>query len=702
MLLRNRGKLASALFLVLVGLFLGFHHAGYTTFTIPRYDSIPEVELLDNLKGSRPLIVPSYFPKKDIDTFLNNLLKDTPSHKEDYKIFSLHRPKIFPEKTELVNDYSSVFHSFEEEKTHIYDSLANIFRKTDECRKLESDLKFTVSNQFDLTTPMADIVEGIVESMEQGNVYNQVLAEKYFLNEVRLQLKHGVADRYWFRLAGSSVWLKEYGVHFMVSRLIYSERRQKNHPKFSVAYAQLYTDDWVEVKSSLLVPTNLGHGSNPEAIEVDGDAYTVMKFPMILPVPFRLDGGKDYQGPEDPRMLLVQNEKGYEEPLIVFNQEHSKKEIETVDGKEEEKMKSVRNMWMSWPWQFQVGKFNVDDENKSEYDKMIFNRATEIMKKGNRKKGSKNWTPMVSETLRQHEGYDKYILFTTRFPKIEVYRCVLGDESNCEHQTIDDNELSPYGVGELRGGTAMINMNRLLRQQTNFPVERLIKKGREIWIGFARAHFSDCGCGNGFYRPNLVIITLDLVTGEDNKVRQVLSLSHVSGFMDLYINILPWDDKLPDQMCNDHNVVIPNGIDYWKVDRISKNYDREEWVVDDMVTLTFSVTDKTVSVIKIRGLLESIVNISPHSPFRKFEGDLEMPSFDDDAEDEEEMPPRSLEFGASDDAIFCAMEDSYRFCRVYGEKHPFDKESWEKEEKEHPRPKKVDKELEEYVKELRG
>lgn len=695
---RDRARLAGAFLVALVGLSFILHYSGYTYLS---GDQLPEVELIGALEGTRPLIVPSYFPKKNVDTFLNELLGSTPKHKENYKIFGLLAPKLFPEKSKLINDYSHVFTDFQEEKTHIYDSATNIFGKTDQCRKLESDLTYTVSNQKDLLVSLPKIIEKVVKDMEEGDPYTKVLAEKYFLDKIRLQLKHGVTDRYWYRLAGSSVWLKEYGVHFMVSRLLYSEKRLKNHPKFSVIYAQIYTDDWVELETSLLVPTNLDQKSNPNAIEVNGDAYTAMSFPMILPVPFRLDGGKDYQGPEDPRILLVQNEKGHEEPLVAFNQQHPKKVIETKDGKEVEHMKDFRNMWMSWPWQFQVGKVNVDDEKKPEYDDIVYNKATEILKKGDRKGGSKNWTPMVSHSLRQHDGYDKSILFTTRFPKLEVYKCHLSDVSNCEHVTIDDSEPPSTDVGALRGGTAMINVNDLISQQANIPVLKLIKDGREIWIGFARAHFKSCGCGNGFYRPNLVIITLDLVTGEDNKVRQILTLSHSSGFMDLFVDILPWEEEFPDQLCKDHNVLIPNGIDFWKIDKIGKKQGRSEWLVDDMLTLVFSVSDKTVSVLKIRGLLEGLINMSPHSPFNKYEGDHEEPLLDDDTYGEE-LPSSSLEFGLTDDVILCALEDSKRFCRVYGEKNFFDKDEWEKHEKDHPRPKKVDEANDEYEKELKG
>lgn len=693
---KARGKLAGALLLVFSGLIFVFLYSGYTSSDT----TIPELDVIGQLKGSNSLIAPSYFPKKDVDVFLNQLLQKTPTHKNDYKIYSMARPKIFPEKTQLINDYSRVFNHFREQKTHIYDSRTKIFRKEDQCRMLESDLTYSVSNSKDVSLNMANVVRQIVKDMDDEDPYVLTLAKKYFSKEIRLQAKHGVEDRYWYGLSGSSVWLKEYGVHFMVSRLVYSVRRQKDHPKFSVIYAQLFSDDWVEVNTTLLVPTNLDPKYNPNAIEVEGNLFTTMSFPRILPIPFRMDASKDYQGPEDPRIVLVQNERGYEEPLIIFNHEHVKEVTETKDGVEKKKMKNYRNVWMGWPWQFQVGKFNVDDENKPEYDDLIFNRATEVTKKDKRVGGSKNWTPMVSTVTREREGYDKTILFSTRYPELEIFECSLSDVSDCQHVTIDDQERSSTTPGDLRGGTAMVNINHLIELQTVLPVKKLIKKGREIWVGLARAHFRNCGCGNGFYRPNIVVVTLDLVTGEDNKVRQIHSLSHASGFMDLFVDILPWSKDLPEEMCNDHNVLIPNSIDFWKIGLIEGKQGTGEWLVEDMLTLAFSVSDQTVQILKIKGILEGLINMSPNSPFMKYEGEHQEPILDDG--EAEELPSYSLEFGTSDDNIFCALEDSKRFCRVYGENHPFDKKKWEENKKAHPKPKTIDKANEAYLADLKN
>lgn len=696
---RNRSKIAAVL-IVLVGFSLFLIFSQHDPFHEDASKGI-DLQLLDELSGI-PLIVPSYFPKKNIKTHINKLLKDTHAYTEDYKIYSMLGPKIFPEQTLLVNDFSSVFKNFKEEKTPIYGSAKDIKGKLDECRDLESELSYTISNQQDVNTPAVEIAQVFIKALENGDEYAKAI-EKYFLKKIKLQLKYNVADKFWFKLAGTSVWLKEYGLHLMVSRVVYSEANRANHPTFSISYAQLFTDDWVEVTTSLLVPTNLGRKENKNAIEVDGEAYTVMSYPMAIPVPFMIDPGKDLQGPEDPRLLLVKNKRGHEEPLIIFNQDHQKKEMTKPDGTESDDIKNYRTMWISFPWQYQVGKYNVDDEDKFEYKRKLFSKTSELKIVDTRREFLvKNWTPMTSRSLREFHGYDKSLLIISRFTNLEVLECDLtSEETSCRYMSIDDNKPQMTEVGPLRGGTEMVNINDIISEQTNFPVERLIKKGREIWVGFARAHFRDCGCGRAFYRPNIVVVTLDLITGEDNKVRQVFSLSHVSSFMDLDVDIITWSDEEPN-LCQGPNVLIPNGISHWKIGQIGKNEKRDAWLVDDMLTLSFSVSDITVSVLKIKGLLESLVKMSPHSPFKKYEAHIDDLLHDaEDSEDNDDILSRTREFGLSDDSITCALEDSKRFCRVYGEKHFFDKEEWKKFKETHHLEKKVDKDFEDYSKEVK-
>lgn len=667
---RGRSKVFGAFILVLLGLSFTFNYSGYSSLSVLNYSK--GLNLVHNSNETVPLIVPTYFSKKYGNKLLSTLLSATPFNKTQFRITSMAEPKIFPEKTLLAFDYSSVFNNFRQDKTHIYDSAMNIDGKTDRCEYLESELTYRVSSQKEVNTPVTEIAEVLIKALENHDEYIQEIG-KYFLKKIRLQLKHKVADQFWFRLAGSSVWLKEYGVHLMVSRLVYSEHKIMNQPTFSVIYAQLYTDDWVEVTTSMLVPTNLGPSTNKNAIEVEDGAYTIMSFPAVLPVPFPFDDKRDYLGPEDPRIILVLNKRGYEEPMIVFNQYH---QHWVSDDDNNSKVLGYRNMWFGWPWQFQKGMLNVNKEPSPEHNDKLFSRATELKINGERRdRMSKNWSPMISRLLREFDGYDKSILVSTRYPNLEVLKCdITMKEPNCVYMTIDDFRPDPSEVGALRGGTSMVNINNLIGQQTNIPVEKLIRKGREIWVGFARAHFRGCGCGNGFYRPNLVIVILDLIKGEDGKIRQVFSLSHVSAFMGLFVDIIPWRSEDPADLCRQLNILIPNGIGYWKIGDIKVNKLRSEWVVEDMLTLDFSVSDMSVGIVKISGILDSLIKMTPNSPFQQYEGDHEEPFLDEESENEEVLYP-TQNFGASDDVIMCALEDSARFCRVYGDKHKFDKES---------------------------
>ena len=88
-------------------------------------------------------------------------------------------------------------------------------------------------------------------------------------------------------------------------------------------------------------------------------------------------------------------------------------------------------------------------------------------------------------------------------------------------------------ISELRGGTELMNVNQLL-DKYNFSGLETVKdqfKGKEVWISFARAALSKCGCGLKMYRPNFTVLV---------KQRGRFQLSFVSSYMDFGVPILPW------------------------------------------------------------------------------------------------------------------------------------------------------------------
>ncbi|GEQ70015.1 hypothetical protein JCM33374_g3691 [Metschnikowia sp. JCM 33374] len=162
-------------------------------------------------------------------------------------------------------------------------------------------------------------------------------------------------------------------------------------------------------------------------------------------------------------------------------------------------------------------------------------------------------------------------------------------------------------VGPLRGGTPMVNLNTIIREHTQMPLKDLIPQGREIWVGFARAHFVECGCGKDFYRPNLVVIVKDPASNEDAKHHDMYRISHISSFTSLDVEAISWDPLRPLDLCVGTNAIIPNGISEWTAHNFKST--GKAWKVDDMLTLSLSVSDCTIDVVHVKGLLNTLMNL---------------------------------------------------------------------------------------------
>ena len=64
-----------------------------------------------------------------------------------------------------------------------------------------------------------------------------------------------------YQFAGTSVYLKNHGVHLMVSRVIHSLKGRKGDPQISLLYAQVYDNNWQELTNvDLVLPVRDIHG----------------------------------------------------------------------------------------------------------------------------------------------------------------------------------------------------------------------------------------------------------------------------------------------------------------------------------------------------------------------------------------------------------------------------------------------------------
>lgn len=526
---------------------------------------------------------------------------------------------------------------FHQHPIKIFHSDAEQFDNDEKCSSLEADIRVDVSKSQSLHVPLEKIVGRF---MEEKDDYYQDLEPLF--KDVPRQLEEKTIDEHWWRLAGSSVWLEEYGVHFLVSRVIYSPKKVRDCPIVSMLYGQVFNEEWEELTNvELIAPTN----------EKTGGEYINLKYPNFLPVPIFYDATAEdgWFGPEDPRIIMTKNAKGFEEPLVVFNAFHRKLEKDEDDTSKkgmETKYKYFRSMFVAWPWQFQRGKVNVEGLLNESGDDQLFTRSVELRIKGEpRAERQKNWAPFISNQDRQVYQHDKFMYFVYAWSNLQVLKCELSGIPNkfsyCSYEYV--TREGENSVGDLRGGTQLININHLIAHEKKYlpsvaSIFNNIPPSQEIWIGLARAHLTGCGCNN-FYRPNLVV-----VTKQEGKYK----ISHVSSFFSLDIPMLGWWIDQPNNLCAGNNVLIPNGISSWGFGSVKSETGDVE--TNDYMTLAYSVADYTVDIIHVRGLLKAILSM-------------------------DKAPQTSVPtLGFNDNNADCAMKASVDFCKAYSEVHGEKKE----------------------------
>ncbi|EMG51018.1 putative WRY family protein 3 [Candida maltosa Xu316] len=459
------------------------------------------------------------------------------------------------------------------------------------------------------------LLSRLYTDLQNGDEYLKEL-EPIILPQLKFQLEMNVVDEFWYRFAGSSIWLDQYGVYYTISRVIYSPKGIKNQPTLSLMYAQIFDRDWNELTGELVVPTN-------DLKTGDETMFTKIKFPSLLPIPFWHDCDNlrgNYYGPEDPRLVVIQNKQGDEEPVIVFNSYHRK--LEYFDDDEDEMLvrdlRFYRTMFIAYPWRFQRGKLNVEALSNKEYNRKIYTKIIELkIENMELLKTQKNWTPFVSP-------HDKgYIKFVYRWKDLEILKCDLESGVCVFEYRMKEHLPSSTKIGPFRGGTQLIEINQI------YPgISQHFPSSTEVFIGFARTHLDDCGCGSVMYRPNLVILI------KDSQSRY--KITHISSSLSLDIPITGWGN--PKNLCYDSNVLIPYSIANWEVHEISSA--DNVWKTTDYTTLTLSVSDSIIYRITIRGLLQTILN---------FKGIF------------------ATTYEYNNDNLVCALNASIEFCYQYGE-----------------------------------
>ncbi|KAL6453127.1 BMT1 Beta-mannosyltransferase 1 [Candida maltosa Xu316] len=482
----------------------------------------------------------------------------------------------------------------------------------------------------------ANLKKALTKFMNENDDYYQELS--IFFPNLQQQIYDDIIEKHWYHLIGSSVWLKQYGVHLMISRIIYSEKDQ-GYPKFSLSYLQVFDRNWKELDNvELIVPDAKNKGS-----------FKTVSYPQFasIPVYHNIDKSNGiFYGIEDPRIKIIINPEGYEEPVIIYNSLHRKiKDVDFEnDGEGNVKLSKHRSIFLGWVWQTQKGKSNIEELPNSKQKQSEYIKVKELIKPdGGRKSQEKNWVLFINHEERQKHGFDVNLYFVYQLKNLKVLKCSIYEDTECEWEyEADDYD----GSGVLHGGTELVNINQVLSKYDYSELESIkdqIPEGREIWIGLARAVLKKCGCGDSMYRPNLIVLMKE---GKDYK------LSYVSPFLDFGIEILKWWE---DQgFCNGKNLIIPNGISTWTIEK-----DTDKHLVDYMA-FTFSRRDATVDLVYVKGLLNALLFDPLHPKLLN----KEQAGF------------------TKNTNVDCALRISQKYCKLYTEENKINEEFAEPKKEE--------------------
>ncbi|KAI5959232.1 BMT3 [Candida theae] len=501
--------------------------------------------------------------------------------------------------------------------------LFNSFTNSKACSQSLTSLNLTISDNLIFDSDDKKMVEILQEQLKSDDAFKHL--DGFFQGKIPDMLQKNTVGKHFYKFAGTSVWLKEYGVHLMVSRVLFSRRGLKWNPQISLLYAQVYDVHWQELTNvELVVPV----------MDVDGVTRVNqnLQFPRFMPIPFYSDPEytkRRWYGPEDTRIMLVENEMQKEEPIIIFNaHQRNIYNYTALDGDNAMRInfESHRAMFVGYPFRYQLGKINTDGISDSRFDDVKFTRVKELRILDRPRKGTeKNWTPFVIPKDRDPKSPgDKYLYLIYKWGDLEVLKCELQqfdnneDLSQCRLVYKAKKKKNSSIIGPIRGGTEMIPYG------TIDPAY----KDKNVWIGFLRAHIRHCGCGRSMYRPNFYIFTKSDTSDE-------FQVSYLSSSISFNIPVPGW--RKPEVQCGsrDPNVLIPNGVSSWEYDKTSNQ---------DVLGLTLSVGDVNNSILYIYGLKSIVEELLAKQVNEQVDG-----------------------YVNNQQLMTCVLDASKEFCKAYGE-----------------------------------
>lgn len=253
-------------------------------------------------------------------------------------------------------------------------------------------------------------------------------------------------EEHWAELDGSGVWLPEYGVYLVVSRVVFYPSEALAAPLVSFLRGRIFDGLWNHLDGYTL-------GWDDEEIT----------FPRIFDVPIDWEVPSAFLGPEDPRVVIEDGVPGAE-PAVVFNM------LSTEHG--------GRTMWMHRPFSNLTTAFTIRGEGLQHNEK--------------------NWAPFFHNDASPHRRPGSHLHFVYSLQPLQILRCqLLHGHCNWVYQQDPPDPLAhPQSHPSVRA---------TLHSRTNFVPVHQSDAEINLWAGFAHIHLDGCGA-NTIDRPELVIL----------------------------------------------------------------------------------------------------------------------------------------------------------------------------------------------------
>lgn len=504
--------------------------------------------------------------------------------------------------------------TFEPYEVELFDSGTET-SNLEQCLELSSKIKVEATPAYNKN---ADLVPILRKFHEENSLHYQEVKDLF--PDLPKQLKEGTISEHWYQLIGSSVWLKQYGVHLMISRIMYTNKDQ-GLALISLSYLQVFDRNWKELNNVELM------------IRDDEGLHKPIMYPQFAPIPIYHNAkytDRQFYGIEDPRIQLVLNKHGDEEPIIVYNSVHRKIKEANFENDSEGHIAydKYRSIFLGWLWRTQRGKTNIEEIPQKNVKNLEYIKIKEMIRpENNRRPTEKNWGLFLNYEERQDQGFDSHLYFIYQFKDTKILKCSLYDDKPCEWEY----QVNDYtGSGTFHGGTELISINRILDEHKLPELKNLkdrMPEGRQIWIGFARAVLKNCGCGTHLYRPNLIVFMKD---------KNEYKFAYVSSFTDFGIEVLEW--WIGEGLCTAKNLIIPNGISSWTFEK------EKDGSLMDYMSFTITRRDATIDLVYIKGILHALLFEDPNPKLLSYE----QKGF------------------RTNTNLDCALRKSDEYCKIYG------------------------------------